>query len=83
MHRAQVRRVVHVQSMTWAVLALLVGVPAGIVLGSVGWREVARSLGLETPATLPPAALLVVALGVPAVLLALTWWPARQAAATR
>jgi ABC-type lipoprotein release transport system permease subunit len=78
----QVRRVVTFQSMTWAAIALLVGLPVGLALGAAGWREVVRSLGLTAPATLPIGALVAVIVATPTALVLLTWWPARRAART-
>jgi ABC-type lipoprotein release transport system permease subunit len=83
MRSTQLRQVVQVQSLTWAVVALLVGLPAGVALASLGWRQVARSLGLHSPLSMPSAPLALVLVATPAILLALTWWPARRAAATR
>ena len=83
MQRGQVRHVVHWQAVAWAVVALVIGVPVGVLLGAVGWREVVRSLGLSGPLILRPAAIALVVVAAPAVLVALTWWPARRAAETR
>jgi hypothetical protein len=55
---------------------------AGLVLAAVGWREVLRSLGLDSPLTVPFGVMAGLVVAAPAVLLGLTWWPARQAAAT-
>ena len=82
MHRGQVRQVVRWQALAWAAVALVVGVPVGVLLGAAGWREVVRSLGLSGPLVVRPAALALVVLAVPALLIALTWWPAHRAAGT-
>ncbi|MET0901749.1 MAG: FtsX-like permease family protein [Acidimicrobiales bacterium] len=82
LQRAEVRRVVTWQALTWAVVALLVGVPLGVLLGSLGWQAVLRSLGLDSPFTLPAGTVLALVLAAPLLLVGLTWWPARQAAAT-
>jgi putative ABC transport system permease protein len=78
----QVRGVVRYQAVAWAVAALVVGVPAGLVAGAVGWRQVLRSLGLDAPLTPPATAIVAVLVAAPALLVALTWWPGRQAATT-
>ena len=80
MHRGQVRKVVHWQAAAWAVVALAIGLPIGVLLGVMGWREVVRSLGLSGPLVLRPSAVAAVAVAAPAVLVALTWWPAHRAA---
>ena len=83
LQRAEVRRVVTWQAVAWAVAALLAGLPLGLLLGSVGWQAVLRSLGLDSPFTVPgvgdrgPRARRAAA-----PRRASTWWPARQAAAT-
>ena len=66
MHRGQVRQVVRWQALAWAAVALVVGVPVGVLLGAAGWREVVRSLGLSGPLVVRPAALALVVLAVPA-----------------
>ena len=53
LQRAEVRRVVTWQAVAWAAAALLVGLPLGLLLGSVGWQAVLRSLGLDSPFTVP------------------------------
>jgi len=82
MGRENVRWVVRWQALIWSGVALLVGLPAGLVLAAVGWREVLRSLGLDSPLTVPFGVMAGLVVAAPAVLLGLTWWPARQAAAT-
>ena len=41
------------QAVAWAAAALLGGLPLGLLLGSVGWRAVLQSLGLDSPFTVP------------------------------
>ena len=82
LQRAEVRRVVTWQAVAWAAVAVLAGVPLGLLLGSVGWQAVLQSLGLDSPFTVPAWTIVVLVLAAPLLLVALTWWPARQAAAT-
>ncbi|MFL6206272.1 MAG: ABC transporter permease [Acidimicrobiales bacterium] len=77
-----VRRALRYQSLTWATVVVVVGIPAGLFVTIVGWRQVLGSLGLEAPLVVPVAAVVVAIVAVPAVFVALTWWPARRAAAT-
>ena len=49
-------------------VAVLIGVPAGIVAGRVLWRWIADGVGARSAPTLPPAdVLIVVAVGLVAV----------------
>jgi len=50
-----------------AAVALVVGVPLGILAGRVGWTAVARSLYVDPAVAIPVAALAAVALGLLAV----------------
>jgi hypothetical protein len=65
------------------VVALLIGVPVGVFVGAAAWREVIRSLGLSGPLVLRPAAIALVVLAAPVVLVMLTWWLAHRAAEAR
>lgn len=82
MRRDQVRTVLRWQALTWALLALAIGVPGGLALGAIGWRSVVRSVGLEQSLSAPVMTTMLVVIAVPAVIIALTWWPARRAAAS-
>jgi hypothetical protein len=53
------------QSATIAVIALVVGLPVGVVLGRFAWTALAESIGAVAEPVFPPLALLV----VPALLL--------------
>ncbi len=81
--RRQVRATVAWQAMTLATVGLIVGIPAGLLVGSLVWRVVANGLGVSTSAYMPalgfvltiPAALLIVNL--------IGFFPGRTAARTR
>jgi predicted lysophospholipase L1 biosynthesis ABC-type transport system permease subunit len=71
------------QATTLATVGLIIGIPAGLLLGSIIWRPVANNVGVSTTAALPARALLVT---IPAVLLGtnlVAYLPARSAARTR
>jgi hypothetical protein len=76
---SQRRAVILVQATTVALVALLVGVPLGAVVGRLTWSVIARSIGVATDARFP---LLTFALGALALIVALNLiaaWPARSA----
>jgi hypothetical protein len=77
--RGQVRRVLSWQSLTWAALGLVVGVPLGLAISVACWREVVRTLGLSDPLTVPWQTVLAVSCLTPVLLLLLGRWPARAA----
>jgi MFS family permease len=64
--RRQVSSVSAWQASTIAVLALLIGVPLGVILGSVLWRVFADQLGVAPDVSLPVVSLVV---AVPATIL--------------
>jgi hypothetical protein len=83
MTRWQSRLVVVVQASVLAAVGLVVGVPLGVAIGRLLWQVVADYTPLQY---VPPAALVALALVVPAVLLVanlLAAWPGRNAAALR
>ena len=51
--RAQVLRVVAWQATTFATVALLIGVPLGVVVGDWAWAAFARSIGVAPQSTVP------------------------------
>ena len=59
----QVRGTLCWQALTLAVLALVIGVPAGIACGRLGWQIFAHQLGVTPVVAVPLAALLIVAAG--------------------
>ena len=81
--RRQVRAVVAWQASAIAALCLLVGIPAGLLLGRWGWQMVASSFGV-VPAVVVPTALLALMLPVAALVVAnlIAALPARAAART-
>jgi predicted lysophospholipase L1 biosynthesis ABC-type transport system permease subunit len=64
--RRQVSAVTAWQATTMASLALLIGIPVGIALGSVVWRQFAGQLGVAPDVSIPVLALV---LAVPATIL--------------
>jgi hypothetical protein len=77
--RGQIRWSVATAASTFALLALLVGIPLGVVLGRVGWRQATETLGIVvSPVT--PIALLLLVPAVAAVANVLAAVPATTAA---
>jgi hypothetical protein len=77
--RRQVAEVVAWQATSFALLALMVGLPLGIVLGRWAWIASASGIGSASPTTVP----LAVALIVPGTLIAanaISAWPGWRAA---
>jgi hypothetical protein len=75
----QVRAVIRWQATTLAVVAVVFGVPLGILVGQLAWRWVASSLPLIY---VPPLAVFATALIVPGTVVAvhaMAVWPARAA----
>ena len=82
-NRRQIRATVAWQATTLATIGLVVGLPAGLIVGHTVWRLVADGLGVSTTAAIPTLALL---LTIPAALAAvnlIAYLPARTAAQTR
>jgi ABC-type lipoprotein release transport system permease subunit len=80
--RRQVRAVVAWQATTLAAIGLLVGFPAGLLVGGFVWRRIADAIGVADSLRYPASVLLV----VPAALLVvnlLAFFPAVAAARTR
>ena len=81
--RRQVRATVVWQATTLATVGLVLGIPMGVLVGALVWRQVASGLGVVTTAPLPVLALIAI---VPCVLVAvnvIAFLPARGAARTR
>jgi ABC-type lipoprotein release transport system permease subunit len=81
--RGQIRATIAWQATTLALVGLIIGIPAGILVGSFVWRQVATGLGIATTPQIPVLALL---LTIPAALVAvnlIAYAPARAAARTR
>ncbi len=78
--RGQVRATVAWQATTLAAIGLLVGIPAGVLVGRIAWRLVANHFGVLATANVP---VLAVAFVIPAVFVvanAVALLPARAAA---
>ena len=84
--RAQTRRAVVWQALTFGVVALVVGVPLGVAGGRVAWSVAASQLGIPSHPEVPLPALAVVAAGFLLLLVLTALVPAhlasRVAAAT-
>jgi ABC-type antimicrobial peptide transport system permease subunit len=81
--RHQIRATVAWQATTIATVGLIAGIPAGVIIGSLVWRQVANGLGISTTPAVPGLALVLV---VPCALAAvnlIAFFPARAAARTR
>jgi ABC-type lipoprotein release transport system permease subunit len=80
---AQIRATVASQASALAAIGLVLGIPAGLVLGRVAWTMVARGLGVESTLPVPWLAIVLV---VPATLVVaniVAALPARRAVRTR
>ena len=78
------RRVVILgQATTITVLALLVGVPLGALVGRVVWSAMAASMGVAGDASFPLVLIAVGALGFVVVLNTIASFPARRASRLR
>jgi ABC-type lipoprotein release transport system permease subunit len=81
--RRQVRATVAWQATTLATVGLILGIPAGLALGTLVWQHVANSVGVSTTTAIPTLALL---LTIPTVLFlvnVIAYFPAHAAARTR
>jgi hypothetical protein len=80
---AQRRAVILGQATTITVIALVVGVPLGALVGRVVWSAMATSMGVANDASFPIAQLAIGALGFVVVLNAIASFPARWASRLR
>ena len=78
--RPQVSSVVAWQATTLAGIALLFGIPLGVLVARWGWRVIADQLGVAGGPVLPPLALVVVAVAVLAFANLAALWPGWRAA---
>jgi hypothetical protein len=81
--RGSTRVVLNVQGTVIGLIGLAVGVPAGIVLGRIGWGLVAESVPIDV---VRPVAAVAVLVSIPAALLlanALALWPGHRVARLR
>ena len=79
----QVRRTLGWQAITLAGLALVIGVPAGIVCGRLGWLVFAHQLGITPVVAVPLALLVAMALGWMAAAAAIAAVPGEIAVRSR
>jgi ABC-type antimicrobial peptide transport system permease subunit len=84
--RGQVAATVAWQSITFAAIALVVGLPLGVLAGSWAWRAVADQIGSVSPVAVPLGALALLAPIVLAIAVSLAavpgWWATRVSPAT-
>jgi ABC-type lipoprotein release transport system permease subunit len=81
--RRQVRATVACQAMTLATVGLIVGIPAGLLIGSLVWRFVANGLGISTAAFVPALGFVLTVPAALAVVNLIGFFPGRAAARTR
>jgi hypothetical protein len=81
--RRQVRATVAWHATALGVVGLLVGIPAGVIVGTQVWRLIANGLGVATNATVPALALVLLVLAVFALVNLIAYFPARAAARIR
>ncbi len=82
-NRRQVRATVAWQATTLATVGLIVGIPGGLLVGSLVWRLVANSVGVSTTAAIPALALVLTIPAVLALVNLTAFFPAQAAARTR
>jgi ABC-type antimicrobial peptide transport system permease subunit len=82
-NRRQVRATVAWQATILATVGLVVGIPAGLIVGNFVWRLVADGLGVSTTAAIPTLALLLTVPAALALVNLIAYLPARAAARTR
>jgi ABC-type lipoprotein release transport system permease subunit len=81
--RRQVRATVAWQATTLACVGLVVGIPAGVVLGRFVWRLVADPLGIGAGVVEPVLDILLVVPATLVIVNLLAFFPARHASRTR
>jgi ABC-type lipoprotein release transport system permease subunit len=81
--RGQIRATVAWQATTLATVGLVIGLPAGIIVGEYAWRLVANGLGVAATAPTPVLALLLTVPAAFALVNLLAYFPARAAARAR
>jgi ABC-type antimicrobial peptide transport system permease subunit len=82
-NRRQMRATVAWQATTLATVGLVGGIPAGMIIGGLVWRQVATGLGISTTPTIPGVALLLIVPSALAAVNLIAFFPARAAARTR
>jgi putative ABC transport system permease protein len=81
--RRQVRTTVAWQAMTLAIVGLIVGIPAGLLVGSLVWRAVANGLGVTSTPFVPALGFVLTIPAVLAIVNLIGFFPGRAAALTR
>ncbi|MGZ8763777.1 MAG: FtsX-like permease family protein [Acidimicrobiia bacterium] len=81
--RPQVRATVGWQATTLMAVALLLGVPLGLLAGRWTWRRFASDLGIDPAPVVPGLAFLGITLGALLLANVIAAWPARVASRTR
>jgi ABC-type lipoprotein release transport system permease subunit len=81
--RAQVRATIGWQATTLATVGLIVGIPAGLIVGRLVWRQIADGLGVPATATIPTLAVILTIPAVLALVNLIAYFPAHVAAQTR
>jgi len=81
--RRQVRATVGWQASTLGAFGIVIGIPAGILLGRVVWELVANELGVDTITRIPFVAVSIVAVCALAVVNLIAYLPGRAAARIR
>ena len=79
----QIHAIVAWQATTLATMGLIIGVPAGVIIGRVVWRLIANGLGVSATPEIPAGAIALTALGVIVLITLIAYFPARTAARTR
>ena len=81
--RRQVRTTIAWQATTIATIALLIGLPTGLIAGREVWRLIANNLGVTNTATIPALAFALLVPATIALVNLVAFLPARTAAHTR
>lgn len=81
--RAQVAGTIACHAMAFALVALVVAVPLGIMVGRWGWRLIAEGLGVAAVSVVPPVAVSAVILGALVLANVAAAYPAWRAAHLR
>ena len=81
--RRQVAATVAWQATTLAVIALVLGLPAGVIVGRWVWHRFAGSLGIEESVAIPAIGFVTIVVAVVLLSNLIASFPARSAAATR
>ena len=61
--RSQVGAAISCHAMAFALVALVIAVPLGVMIGRWGWRLIAESLGVADVSVVPPLTVAAVVLG--------------------